>query len=132
MLLYMMFVILYKQNYSSHRIVIMESLIGIFFVLLVILLTIISLGVVFAKAGYPGWVAFIPILNIVFALKVGGCSPWLTLLMFIPLINVLVAYDMSSSIAAAFGKGPGFGFGLWLFPFIFYPILAFGNAEYNN
>lgn len=34
-------------------------------------------------------------------------------------------------LAKSFGKSEGFGFGLGVFPIIFVPILAFGDAEYE-
>jgi hypothetical protein len=30
-----------------------------------------------------------------------------------------------------FGKGPGFAVGMILLPFIFYPMLGFGDARYQ-
>jgi hypothetical protein len=38
---------------------------------------------------------------------------------------------VSLDIAKNFGKDAIFGVGLFFFGFIFYPILAFGSAEYN-
>ena len=38
----------------------------------------------------------------------------------------------SVDIAKSFGKGTGFGIGLALLPFIFYPILGFGDAQYQG
>lgn len=42
-------------------------------------------------------------------------------------MNIIV----SIRIANAFGKGAGFAVGLIFLPFIFFPILAFGDAEYQ-
>ena len=33
-------------------------------------------------------------------------------------------------MAKAFGRGAGTGIGLWLVPFVFAPILGFGDAQY--
>ena len=38
----------------------------------------------------------------------------------------------SFRLAKLFGKAPVFGVGLLLLPFIFYSILAFGSAEYDE
>lgn len=35
------------------------------------------------------------------------------------------------AIAERFGKSAGFGIGLAFLPFIFYPMLAFGDANYH-
>ena len=34
-------------------------------------------------------------------------------------------------LAKKFGQGVGFAIGLILLPFIFFPILGFGSAQYN-
>ncbi|HET9140966.1 DUF5684 domain-containing protein [Actinophytocola sp.] len=86
---------------------------------------------VFSKAGQPGWAAIIPIYNIYVQCKVARKPGWWTLLFFIPLVNLVFAIIVSIGIAKAFGKGGAFGFfGLVLFPFVGYPILAFGDARY--
>ena len=39
---------------------------------------------------------------------------------------------MGIAVAKSFGKGDGFGIGLGLLGFIFYPILGFGDAQYQG
>ena len=51
--------------------------------------------------------------------------------MFIPLVNVVVDIIIYLDIANNFGKGVAFGIGLIFLPFIFIPILAFGDARYG-
>ena len=34
-------------------------------------------------------------------------------------------------VARNFGKGTVFGVGLWLFPYVLFPVLGFGDATYN-
>ena len=55
---------------------------------------------------------------------------WWILLFFLPIVNLFVAVLVSIAIAERFGKGAGFGLGLAFLGFIFYPVLAFGDAEY--
>ena len=45
----------------------------------------------------------------------------------IPIVNILFCIEY----AKAFGKGAGFGIGLALVPFVFYPMLAWGDATYQ-
>jgi len=52
--------------------------------------------------------------------------------MFIPLANFIVAVLVGIAIAEKFGKGAGFGLGLTFLGIIFFPILAFGDAEYTG
>ena len=44
------------------------------------------------------------------------------------LVTVVMTYD----VARSFGKGMGFTFGLLALPFVFWPILGFGDAEYRG
>lgn len=50
----------------------------------------------------------------------------------VPVVNVLILIVVSVDIAAAFGKGAGFGLGLAFLCFLFFPILAFGEAEFDR
>ena len=57
---------------------------------------------------------------------------WWILLMFIPLVNIVIAAILTIGIATSFRKGAGFGIGLFFLPFIFYPVLGFGDATYKG
>ena len=98
---------------------------GIFIVL------IASFWKTFTKAGKPGWGVIIPIYNIILLLQIAGRPIWWIILLFIPLVNFVVAIILGIDVAKNFGKGVGFGVGLALLGFIFYPILGFGDAQYQ-
>jgi ABC-type sulfate transport system permease subunit len=98
----------------------------------VIVLLIAAMWKVFSKAGQPGWAAIIPIFNVYIMCKVAGRPGWWLLLMLIPLVNIIVAIVLSIDIAKRFGKGVGFAIGMILLPFIFWPILGFGSAQYQG
>jgi len=97
--------------------------------LAVCVLQIAALWKIFIKAGQPGWASIIPVYNLYVFLLVAGKPGWWLVLMFIPLVHIVIAILTSLGIADNFGKGAGFGVGLALLPFIFFPILAFGDAE---
>ncbi len=97
-----------------------------------IIFYIIVMWKIFVKAGQPGWGAIIPIYNIYLILKVAKRPGWWLILFLIPIVNVIILIILQFDIAKSFGKGVGFGFGLLLLGFIFYPILAFGNAKYKK
>ncbi len=109
------------------------------FGLLVMVFMIIALWFLFVKAGEPGWAAIIPIYNILIWLKVAG-KPWwwifAILLNFIPVVGsilVLVwAILVWHGISKNFGKDAGYTVGLVLLPFVFVPILAWGDAVYQT
>ncbi|MCK5050875.1 MAG: signal peptidase I [Candidatus Cloacimonetes bacterium] len=96
---------------------------------------------VFEKAGKPGWAAIIPIYNTLVLLDIAG-KPWWWIFVFllgaIPIVGyilvLVVMILIYYSFAANFGKGVGFTVGLVLLPIVFFPILAFGDAQYigNN
>ncbi|KAF0811860.1 hypothetical protein IGB42_03670 [Andreprevotia sp. IGB-42] len=86
----------------------------------------------FVKAGKPGWAAIIPIYNIIVLLEIVKKPLWWIILTFIPLVNIVVVFLISIELARKFGKGTGFGIGLALLGFVFYPILGFGDATYDE
>ena len=93
---------------------------------------IIVMWKIFMKAGKPGWGCIVPIYNIILQLEIAGRPLWWIFLMFIPLVNTVVAIIILFDIAKAFGKGTGFGLGMLFLPFIFFPILAFDSSEYQE
>jgi hypothetical protein len=105
---------------------------GFFLVWLALMVVILaSVWVVFSKAGQPGWAILIPIYNAIVWLRVGGKPWWWLLLFLIPLANIVIGIIVAIDIAKKFGKGTGFGLGLTFLGFIFYPILAWSDAQYQ-
>ncbi|MBC8319803.1 MAG: hypothetical protein H8E34_03670 [Bacteroidetes bacterium] len=87
---------------------------------------------IFEKAGKPGWAALIPIYNTLMLLDIVGKPWWWILLFLIPVVNIVFAVWMTNLLSLSFGKGVGTTLGLLFLSFIFYPILAFSNAEYKG
>jgi len=100
--------------------------------LIVILIMVISLWKIFSKAGKPGWAAIIPIYNAIVMLEIVGKPLWWFILLLIPVVNIVISIIVAVELAKKFGKGPGFAVGLILLSIIFYPILAFGGAQYTG
>lgn len=98
--------------------------------LIILVLIIASMWKVFVKAGKPGWAAIIPIYNIIVLLEIVGRPLWWLILLIIPFVNIIAFIVVAIDTAKSFGKGVGFAIGLLLLPFIFYPILGFGDAKY--
>jgi hypothetical protein len=98
----------------------------------VVILLIASVWKVFSKAGQPGWAAIIPIYNIYVICKIAGRPGWWLLLMLIPFVNFVIAIILNIDVAKNFGKGVGFALGMVFLPFIFWPILGFGSAQYQG
>ncbi|WP_051172090.1 DUF5684 domain-containing protein [Microbacterium indicum] len=93
----------------------------------------IALWRVFAKAGIPGFLAVIPIVNVFFLTKVAGLSMWWTLLYIVPVVNIVFSIVVAVRVGGRFGKGGAFSFFLlWLLQVIGYLILGFGGARYSD
>ena len=107
------------------------SLLVILIVLAICLFVIVSAWKVFEKAGQPGWGILIPIYNMYLLLLIAGKPGWWLILYLIPLVNFVIGLIVAIDIAKNFGKDAAFGLGLFFLGFIFYPILAFGSAQYQ-
>lgn len=124
------------QTYSDADIAMMSGAaagigMGILLVYLAIgVLMIISMWKIFAKAGKPGWASLVPIYNIIVLLEIVGKPVWWIVLLLIPIVNFVVLIMLMHQLSLSFGKDIGFTIGLILLGIIFYPILAFGDAQY--
>ena len=81
------------------------------------------------KMGDPGWMGIVPFLNyyrIFQRTKPGQAILWTIGSYFCCIGAVIGMIDLSK----LFNKEVGFALGLIFLPFIFYPLLAFGNATY--
>src|SRR4051812_6556874 len=96
-----------RQN-DAINIVVMLIEIGL------LVLIIAGMWKVFAKAGYPGWAAIIPIYNVYILCKVAGRPGWWLILFLIPFVNWIIMIVIGIDIARNFGKSAGFGVGLGL------------------
>lgn len=115
-----------------------------FICLIIIALRIAADWLVFAKAGQPGWAAFIPFLNSYIEFKIYMGNGWLFLVPVICSFLTAVPYVgwiftiLGAAIvlikrykqSLAFGQGIGFAIGLILFNGIFTMILGLGSYSY--
>jgi hypothetical protein len=123
------FVILAQQNDSGG---IVAALMGQILNLAIAVLVIASLWQIFVKMGEDGWKAIIPIYNYVVLLQLVGRPVWWVLLFFVPFANLVVLFLVWKDVAEGFGKGTGFAVGMLLLGFIFLPMLAFGDAQWQG
>lgn len=98
-----------------------------------ILIPFVMMWMIFAKAGQPGWAGIVPIYNgWILVTKITGNSALWFVLAFVPIIQFFAALKIHYDLALSFGKGMGFFLGMIFLPFIFYPLLAFGGAQYQG
>jgi hypothetical protein len=100
--------------------------------LAVAVLMIAGMWKIFTKAGEPGWAAIVPIYNGIVLLKIAGKPAWWIILFLIPVVSFIIAILVSIEVAKKFGQGTGYGIGLAFLPFVFYPMLGFGSAQYQR
>jgi hypothetical protein len=121
-----------EQNYDSS----VALQVAMFFSIIMIPMLIVSVIVliaywkIFEKAGKPGWAAIIPIYNIIVLLEIVGKPVWWLLLLIIPCTSFIFAIWLVNLLSKSFGQSEGFTIGLILLPFIFFPLLGFGNYQY--
>ena len=107
-----------------------SNMAGNFISLALFILIIASLWKIFTKAGRPGWAAIIPIYNTIVQLQTVGRPVWWIVLLFIPLVNIVVAIILLNDLSKSFGRGVGTTLLLLFLPFIGFPMLGFGSAKY--
>lgn len=107
-------------------------MIGTLIYLAIIVLIIAGYWKTFEKAGQPGWGCIIPIYNIYLMTQIAKKPAWWIIMFFIPVVNVVFAIILFYAIAQKFGKDVGFTIGMLLLPFIFIPMLGFGDATYHS
>ncbi|HEY5806276.1 MAG TPA: DUF5684 domain-containing protein [Candidatus Saccharimonadales bacterium] len=91
---------------------------------------LVAMWKVYTKAGRPGWAPIIPIYGTLVMLWMIGRPWWWLLLMLIPFVGIIFAIIATNDLSKSFGKSVGWTVGLIFLPFIFYPMLAFGDAKY--
>ncbi len=109
----------------------MDELLPLLIQLVISVVVVAGFWKVFAKAGQPGWAAIVPFYNVYVMTQIAGKPAWWMVLFFIPIANIVAAFIVNIAIAEKFGKGTGFGIGMIFLSFIFWPILGFGDAQYN-
>lgn len=104
--------------------------VAIIFYLVIIVVMLASLWKTFEKMGQPGWYGIIPIFNFCVIAKLAGRDWWWGLLIIIPCIGWVFQIILLNDLSKLFSKGVGYTIGLIFLPFIFFPMLAFGSAQY--
>ena len=108
-------------------------------------LLLIGLYKMFKKAGRNGYEGLIPLHNTFVLFEISGINPiWILGIVFgsvisaIPIIGsfafavytIFVSVWLNIRLARAFGKTTGYGVLMFFFPYVMYPVLGFGNAQY--
>lgn len=113
----------------------MGALYGFFIIYMIIVFALVVFLIIaqwkmYEKAGQPGWACIIPIYNTLVLLKIVKKEWWWIFLFMIPFVNIVIAIIVYVELAKVFGKPGSFALGLIFLPFVFIPVLAFGEAKY--
>ncbi|MFB6283998.1 MAG: DUF5684 domain-containing protein [Halobacteria archaeon] len=106
------------------------SIVTLLIIFVVALISWAGAWKVFNKAGHHGWAWILPFLNVYIMCDIGDRNKLLTFIAFIPIVNIFVMFYINWGLTENFGHGIGYALGLTFLPFIFFPILGFGDAEY--
>ena len=106
-------------------------------VLVLVLVQVISMWIVYEKAGEHGWAILVPFYGAWVLAEIGGKPGWMGLLMSlllflpVPFVGLIIAFVLEViikiGVARTFGRGVIFGLGLVFVGSICYPILAFSK-----
>jgi len=107
---------------------------GVFFYVSIAytLFILVASWILYEKAGEPGWALLVPFYNLYLFNRMAGKPGWWLILWFLPFVNLVVPILVCLALAEKFGKGVEYGLGIVFLGFIFLPMLAFGDAEYEG
>lgn len=120
------------ENSNTGSMAAIMAALGFFFVFFFILLIFFMVchWKIFTKAKQEGWKSIVPIYGSYVQLQITKQPTIWLLFFFIPIVNIYFLVKHVHGLSLAFGKDIGFTIGLILLPYVFYPILAFGDSKY--
>lgn len=96
----------------------------------------LALAAVFRKTGEAAWKAWVPVLNVAMILRIGGFSPWLFLLVLVPVFGQIafpvILIIAIHRISTGFGYGGGMTVLGALLLAVWASILGFGQAQWQG
>ena len=110
----------------------MESTQALIFYGVIIILTLVGMSGLFAKAGRQRWEAFIPFYNYYVLLQLTGRPNWWLVFAFIPVLNLLFWLGLTVDLLNSFKKDRFYEHALGVvFPFVYLIYLGyFDKCEY--
>ena len=86
--------------------------------------TALALSAVFRKSGEEGWKGWVPVLNVIVLLQLGGFSPWLVLLGLVPILGPLALWVFIVLACYRINLAFGFGVGMTVVAALSLPVWA--------
>jgi len=110
------------------------SLIGLIAFLALYVWLALALSAVFRKSGEEGWKAWVPVLNAIVLLELGGLSGWWLLLWLVPGLGMLAVWVFvivaCHRIGRSFGCGPGMTVLAALLLPVWATVIGFGSSRW--
>lgn len=100
------------------------NIVFVLLILAIVVLELVSMWVVYEKAGIEGWKCLIPIYNVLVLFENANVPMWMFLLMFIPIVQFYPMFLICTALAERVGKKVSDGILLMFFPVIMYPVFA--------
>ena len=97
---------------------------GIVFGVLLYVWIGLALSAVFRKSGEEPWKGWVPILNLVVVLQLGGLSGWLFLLVLVPIAGPLIVWVCIVIAAHRINLAFGYGAGMTVLAALLFPVWA--------
>ncbi len=94
----------------------------------IIVVVLASYWKLFEKAGKPGWAGIVPIYNMVVMLDIAGRPLWWVALLFIPIVNFVVAVIVMYEFVRSYGKDTAYAVITILIPVVMFPVMAFSKS----
>ena len=96
--------------------------------------TALALSAVFRKSGEESWKAWVPVLNVIVLLQLGGLSGWLVLLALVPIVGAFALWIAQILACYRINVAFGFGAGMTVLAALLFPVwatvLGFGSARW--
>lgn len=114
----------------------MGTIIALIFTLIylaIVVASIAGLWVLFQRAGKPGWMAIIPILNLVVMVSLAGKEWWWIILFFVPIANIVALIMVFKHFLENYGERELLNIIIGIiFSFLYIPYMAFiKKSTYN-
>lgn len=126
----MIFLSTLTPNFKTEKMNLAAILIFVILYFGIIALMIVSMWKMFEKAQRPGWASIVPFYNLYVMVEIAKKPTWWFGMMFVPLANIVFAIMIVNGLSKSFVKEEGFTVRLILLPYVFYPILGLGDAQY--
>lgn len=104
----------------------------LFFYFLTVVPLVAGRWLVFQKGGYYGALSVVPIVGAWVRLRLAGLSVWWLGLYVLPGLGWLMGLVVDVRLAKQMHRSGWVGLGLWLFPFVYWPYLGFGEAAFGT